>query len=635
MRVIGTAGHVDHGKSTLVQALTGVHPDRLKEEQQREMTIDLGFAWFTMPDGDQVGIVDVPGHRDFIENMLAGVGGMDAILFVIAADEGIMPQTREHLAIIDLLHVSAGLIVLTKIDLVEDEEWLLLEEEIRSAVKGTILQEAEIVRVSAVSGAGIDSLKQALADLLHTVPVRKNTGKPRLPIDRVFSIAGFGTVVTGTLLDGILGVGDEVVILPGDKKARIRGLQNHKQKVQTSNPGSRTAVNLSGVDVSEVRRGDVLAHTGDYLPTNRWDARIELLRDAEAGLTHNMEVKIFSGTSESTGRIRSLEARELHSGETGLVQVETLEPLILATGDRFILRRPSPALTLGGGVVLDAHPTRRYRMMDTMALDRLHMIEAAAAHPELNDPLVMIGFTSIEKLTADLKTAKTDIVTNAARMIGTGELIHLSSGEVTEKSQLISAQKWHELQQKMQAAVQEYHQNNPLRKGIPREELRGQLKLTPAEFALSLSRWIIQDSLRVDGNQIYLPGYQITFTPVQQSNVDMLLRKFETAPFSPPSVEECRQAVGDNILGALIEQGALVKVSQDIIFDRSAIKSMNGFVRQKAESAEPFTVAEFRDRFQTSRKYSLAYLEALDSAGITKREGDGRVVLHPEKLQPD
>ncbi|UCD99574.1 MAG: selenocysteine-specific translation elongation factor, partial [Chloroflexota bacterium] len=277
MHVIGTAGHVDHGKSTLIESMTGINPDRLKEEREREMTIDLGFAWMDLPNGEQIGIVDVPGHRDFIENMLAGVGGIDAALFVIAADEGVMPQTREHLAILDILQINSGVIALTKIDLVNDQDWLdLVEEDIRGVLKGTVLEHSPIVRVSARNGEGLSELLEKLGEVIVGSPPRQDIGRPRLPIDRVFSIAGFGTVVTGTLSDGHFLVGEEVEILPGGIRSRIRGLQTHKQKEEIALPGSRTAINISGVALEDIRRGDVVIHPGDYQPTRRVDVRFRL-----------------------------------------------------------------------------------------------------------------------------------------------------------------------------------------------------------------------------------------------------------------------------------------------------------------------------------------------------------------------
>lgn len=634
MRVIGTAGHVDHGKSTLVQALTGMHPDRLKEEKLREMTIDLGFAWLVFPNNKQVGIVDVPGHRDFIENMLAGVGGIDAILFVIAADEGIKPQTREHLAIIDLLDIRAGLIVLTKIDLIEDQAWLdLLESDIRDAMKGTVLENAEILRVSATTGLGIEELKSSIGNLLESTPARTDIGKPRLPIDRVFSIAGFGTVVTGTLLDGSFSVGEEVVVLPSGKRARIRGLQNHKTKVQTANPGSRTAVNIAGIDVSEAHRGDVLARPGGYAPSNRLDVNLRLLGDIGVTLKHNQEIKIFAGSSESEGRVRLLESRELHPGERALAQIESVHPLVLAEGDRFILRRPSPAITLGGGVVLDPHPTRRYRASDRTAVERLKLMEAEGNGERVFDPLVSIDFSIVSSLAAESREEKGALMTRISGLINSGSLIQLGEGSLADKSLVISFSKWIEHTQNVIQTVQRYHEKYPLRSGIPREELRNLLHFNAQAFSTSLAHWLRDGVLASAGNILKIPGHQIIFTPLQQQAIERLFQQFRKSPFSPPSVDEARQIAGEDVLSALIELGEIVKVSGDILFLNEAYREMCRFILKKAEQGESFSVGEFRDRFQSSRKYALAFLESLDTAGITRREGEGRVVIHPEKLR--
>src|SRR5688572_20491584 len=375
MRVIGTAGHIDHGKSTLIAALTGTHPDRLKEEKEREMTIELGFGWMTLPNGEEIGIVDVPGHRDFIENMLSGIGGIDAALLVIAADEGVMPQTREHLAILDLLQIPAGLIVLTKTDLAPDSAWLdLVETDIRLAVADTVMNDAPIVRVSAKTKTGLDSLISSLQSILQQKPARLDLNRPRLPVDRVFTMSGFGTVVTGTLSDGHLSVGDEVEILPGGLRGRIRGLQTHKKKEESALPGSRTAVNISGITIEQVHRGDVITHPDQYQPTRRIDARLRLLKDASSSIKHGDEVKFFVGASETVATLRLLGTEELNSGEEGWIQLELRAPVVAVRGDRYILRRPSPGETLGGGMIVDPRPKGRHKRFDEKILKSLESL---------------------------------------------------------------------------------------------------------------------------------------------------------------------------------------------------------------------------------------------------------------------
>ncbi|HUQ42400.1 MAG TPA: selenocysteine-specific translation elongation factor, partial [Candidatus Limnocylindrales bacterium] len=366
-RVVGTAGHVDHGKSTLITALTGIDPDRLREERERGMTIDLGFAWLTTPSGIDIGIVDVPGHQDFIRNMLAGVGSIDAVILVIAADEGVRPQTREHLAILELLGIERGVIALTKRDLVDDEWAELVRTEVRTATSATPLANAPMIEVSATARTGLRELVAALEDVLGATPARRDTGRPRLPVDRAFTMTGFGTVVTGTLIDGALEVGDEVELVPSSLRARVRGLQTHRRTIDRATPGSRVAVNLAGVDKAEVERGMVVVRAGTIASTTSVALRLTVLPSASAAVGHDEQVKVHAGTAEVMARVNLLEGAEIAAGARAWVQLRLAKALAVAVGDRVVVRRPSPSETLGGGIITDLAPERARRRPEVVA----------------------------------------------------------------------------------------------------------------------------------------------------------------------------------------------------------------------------------------------------------------------------
>jgi len=622
MRVIGTAGHVDHGKSTLVAALTGIHPDRLKEEQAREMTIDLGFAWLTLPNGEEIGIVDVPGHRDFIENMLAGVGGIDAALFVVAADEGIMPQTREHLAILDLLQIGGGVVALTKADLVDDEWLEMVEEEVRQALQGTVLEKAAIVRVSARTKQGLDQLKSALLDCLADQPRRINAGRARLPVDRVFTISGFGTVATGTLSDGALHTGDEVEILPGGKRGRIRGLQTYQKWVEIAEPGGRTAVNLAGVDLDEIHRGDVVVASGKYAPSQRLDVKVRLLPDASGALRNSGEVKLFLGTSEVIARVRLLGDEELQPGMSGWAQLETREPVVAMRGDRFILRRPSPGETIGGGVVVDARPERRYKRQDVAVLGHLEQLLHGTPGDVLYAALTSLGICTLREAAT---LAKMDIAQARLAVVEvdeSGRLVWLSRNG--DESLIAADVTWQDLSRRLQREIELYHGTFPLRRGIPREEIKSRLKISSRNFNAALSIWVGEGWVEERGLLLARPGFKVTFSAAQQAAVDQLLARFAAAPYSPPSVKDCRSGIGDELFNALVDQDTLIAVSAEVVFRKQDYEEMLRAVRAHLEQHGSLTVAEFRDRFNTSRKYALGLLEHLDAKGVTVREGDAR-----------
>jgi len=622
MRVIGTAGHVDHGKSTLIAALTGVHPDRLKEEREREMTIDLGFGWLTLPDGQEIGIVDVPGHRDFIENMLAGIGGIDAALLVIAADEGVMPQTREHLAILDLLNIQRGVVALTKMDLVDDVDWLtLVEEDIRRALTATALADAPIVRISARTGLGLDSLLHTLGALLQKAPARVDLARPRLPVDRVFTMPGFGTIVTGTLSDGHFSLGDDVEILPFGKKARIRGLQTHRRKEEIALPGSRVAINLAGVTLEEIHRGDVVAAPGKYISTRRLDARLRLLKDVSAPLKHATEVKIFAGTAESIARLRLLDMETLQPGDEAWIQLELRQPLVLARGDRFTVRRPSPSETVGGGLALDVAPKNRHKRFDPPTLAALETLLQGDPAEVLFLAALALGGATARETVARSRLEALPAAQALQACIESGRLVALEAGEISPSSEilLMAAPRWETLRGDFFLTLEKFHKTAPLRRGMPREELKSRLNLAPRLFNAALKRLDLRDG----GNWLALPGHEIRFTAAQQARVDGLLRQFAAAPFAPPSVKEC-QAAGEDVYLALVELGELKQVSPEVVFRQTDYETMTARVRQFLQKNGQMTAAEARDLFATSRKFALALLEHLDAIGVTVRDGDVR-----------
>jgi selenocysteine-specific elongation factor len=627
MRVIGTAGHVDHGKSTLIAALTGVHPDRLKEEQEREMTIELGFGWLLLPDGEEIGIVDVPGHRDFIENMLAGIGGIDAALLVIAADEGVMPQTKEHLAILDLLQIPSGMIVLTKTDLAPDPEWLaLVETDIRAAVAGTVLQDAPIVRVSARAKTGLDELLSTLTVIFQEKPARLDLGRPRLPIDRIFSMPGFGTVVTGTLSDGHLAIGDEVTVLPSGHKGRVRGLQTHKKKEERSVPGSRTAVNISGIAVEQITRGEVVTHTGQYQPTRRLDARIRLLKDISQPVKHANEVKVFVGANETMAALRLLGTETLNAGEEGWIQLELRDPVVAVRGDRYILRRPSPGETLGGGMIVDHQPKGRHRRFDKKVLKSLASLAAGSPTDVLLEAALALNAAPVKEVVLRSRLEAEPATQALQENLENGQLIQLEDGNLTTTSDLlvIAAPHWNALHDKAIQMVQAYHKNFPLRRGIPREELKSRLKLQPRAFN-ALVRKLVSDGTIVEaGSVLAISGHEIRLDSGQQAKVQGLMRRFAQNPYSPPSVKECQAEVGEEVVSALLELGQLKQLTADVIFRTVDYEEMGAKVRAFIAEKGQMTVADARDLFDSSRKYMLALMEHLDASGVTVRDGDYR-----------
>lgn len=624
MRVVATAGHVDHGKSALVAALTGKHPDRLKEEQIREMTIDLGFAWFELPGGEEIGIIDVPGHIDFIENMLAGMGGIDAVMLVIAADEGIMPQTREHLDIIDLLEINSGVVVLNKVDLVNDPTWLdLVEEEIKEEVSNTSLAGCPMIRFSSKTGEGIDELRKFLGDLAIKNKPQSAFLSPRLAIDRVFSIAGFGTVVTGTLLNGSFRVGDEVEISPSEIRTRIRGIQTHNKKVETAQPGSRTALNLSGVEKADIRRGDVICKPGQVKATNRMDVSVRLISRAGVSIHHNDFVKLFVGTAVRNARIRLLEKNVLNPGDEGLLQIETEESISVRDGDHYIIRKASPSITLGGGKVLDMHPSGRYKLKDVNKIGGLMRKFTGDSGQLILAELQTLK--TVNQLVKRLTLEETEVEKRLNLLLGENAIVSVPASNTENIKAFIRSDIWTSLMERVISVLDEKHTRYPHRKGFRIDELEGTVSQSGVPLRVVLDSLVSQGRISESHHLIHLREVKPVYSPLQEKNKTQLWGMIDAAPFSPPDPQRMREILGLDLYNALVEGGDLVKVSDDVVFRESEILEMKKYVEQQFTNGQTITVAGFRDRFSTSRKYALAFLEYLDRQKITRRLGDERV----------
>jgi selenocysteine-specific elongation factor len=630
MRVIGTAGHVDHGKSTLIRALTGIDPDRLQEEKERGMTIDLGFAWLRLPNGQEVSIVDVPGHERFIHNMLAGIGGIDIALLVIAADEGVMPQTREHVAILDLLGISNGVVALTKRDLVEDDWLELVQADVEEFLASTSLRQAPIVACSATTRAGLDELVQVLQTLLEKDRSRPNTGRPRLPIDRVFTVAGFGTVVTGTLIDGELHLGQELEVQPGGMRTRVRGLQSHRKKLDTVPAGTRTAVNLTGLAVEDLQRGQVLAAPGSLKPTRAVDARLRLLRDAHP-VKHNAQVSFHTGAAETLGKLSLLDRDELQPGDEAWVQVRLQDEVALARGDLFVLRLPSPSMTIGGGAIVETH-ARRHRRRQASVLQQLEVL--AEGTP---DEIVLERLRAGEPAEVDTLIKRSGLSageTRAAigRLLESQALLVLDgsngASRVDGRAFVATPAGWQRLSAQVSEVLRSFHRQYPLRRGLPKEELRTRLGADPRLFARELERLKADGVATEDGPFVRLVTHSVTFSDEQQRQVTTVMDVLREAGVSPPDRAdlEAELHVSPELLDALIAQGRLVEVAPGLLYERSALDEIVARMRADIERNGPRTVAQIRDLLDASRKYALALVNYTDEHKITRRVGDERVL---------
>ena len=620
MFVLGTAGHIDHGKSKLVETLTGIDPDRLPEEKERGMTIDLGFAWLSLPDGSEVGIVDVPGHERFVKNMVAGVGGIDAVLFVVAADDGWMPQSEEHLQILDLLNIQAGIIVINKIDLA-DPDWLnLVEEDVRAKVKGTILKDAPVVRVSSTEKTGIDKLYQEIVALIAKLRPRMDVGKPRIYIDRVFTMSGRGTVITGTLRDGQFKLGDEVEVLPQGTRARIRELQTHKKIQKEAGPGTRVAMNVAGVEKEKLQRGNVIVRPGQDETTGTFVAALNVVSTVKHPVKHNLDLLVILGTTEVRAKARTLDKDHIMPGDSGFVQFMCKGTLLARIGDHFIARLPSPQITVGGGTVLDIGPGISKRKDQKLISD----LEKRSSLQPSDLILSELSKRGLVPRKAVLKSANlSDQQVQAALTQLEKENKILTTGDfVADLAQ------WNTAAERIVAEIEKTHRNSPFRLGAGLAGLSARLKIEENLLQHVLGHLVAEKKIVQQGAYLRLPTHQPTLSTEQKKLSDEILQKFADSPMSPPTKEEI-QSLGDEyevILSFLVGQGQLVELKDGVLFtnrDFEGIKTkVTDFLRRHGQA----TVSQLREHLGTTRKYMVPILEKLDQSGVTQREGDKRTL---------
>lgn len=616
MFVLGTAGHIDHGKSALVQALTGVDPDRLREEKERGMTIDLGFAWLKLPSGQEIGIVDVPGHEKFIKNMLAGVGGIDLAMLVVAANEGVMPQTREHLAIIDLLDINRGVVALTKMDLVDKDMLELVRMDIEEVLAPTTLAKAPIVPVSAITGEGIPQLLAMIDKLLAGTQPRKDIGRPRLPIDRIFTISGSGTIVTGTLIDSSLSVGQEVEIVPPGLKSRIRGLQTHKTKEDTATPGSRVAANLVGVATTDIARGQVVTMPGWLEPTTMVSVHLRLISDLERPLANNTIVSFHTGAAETMAKVKMLEGDRIEPGQSAYAQLSLRDPVAVVKDDHFIIR--STMDTLGGGKIVDPHASRLKRNRPGV-IETLKVKEEGSAEDKLFALIEQKQPIELPALLSQSDMPDTDVWSALETLEEESKVTTLGQGD---QRLIYAASGWGQIKSQATESVADFHRRFPTRPGMIKADLSSRLKF--GKYAPQAWQRLAEDKVLVEeGLNVRLPSFEIKLNPAQEAKVNAFLKSLADNPYAPPG----DQIPEPDLLNVLIEQGKVVKVSDGVVFSSEAYAQMVEKVREYTKANGKITLAEVRDLFKTSRKFAQALMEHLDEKKITRRVGDERVLI--------
>lgn len=616
--IIGTAGHIDHGKTTLIRALTGRDTDRLPEEKQRGITIDLGFSYFELPDGTKAGIIDVPGHEKFIKNMLAGAAGMDMVLMVIAADEGIMPQTKEHLHILELLGVKHGIVVITKIDMV-DREWLeLVRDEIKEYLRGTFLEFSKILEVSAVDGRGIEELKTAIAEEYKKVDERNLERHFRLPIDRVFSVHGFGTVITGTLISGRINVGDDLGIYPPGFIAKARNIEVHDENVSEAVAGQRVAINLSSLKVNDLKRGMVVAPHDMNMSTGVMDCKITVLKDSPFKIKNNQRIRLYIDTSEVMARVSLINSEEIKQDNSGFCRLKLEENIACERMDKFIIRSYSPLYTIGGGFVINPYPVKKKNAPGLE--NELKTLENATDSGFLKYVLSSLGKPiGIEEASRLCSLSRKEIMTIASDMQKNGE-IALTDGYLVDSGVL------NDFKRVITIRIKDFHLSHPLKKGMSKEELYSRFFKNMDRNGFDMMINILRYRGEIKGeNFLSIPDFTITLSNDDKAIIQKLLSNLNNSNYMPPSIDSFN--LKEDLVEYMIEEGLLIKIDDDVYITKDIENQLKNVLLSLFDQRGEITVAEYRDALGISRKYALAYLEYFDKIKLTRRIGDVRILI--------
>jgi selenocysteine-specific elongation factor len=630
--IVGTAGHIDHGKTALVKALTGIDADRLKEEKERGITIDIGFAHLALDSNTRIGFIDVPGHERFIKNMLAGIGGIDLVMLVIAAEESVMPQTREHLDICSLLQIKHGFTVLTKIDKVEPGMADLVEIEVRELLKGTFLENSPIVRASSYTGQGVPQVIETLREFVGKIGPKDSEDIFRLPVDRCFTMKGFGTVVTGTLIAGKVEKEKEVEILPPRRTARVRGIQVHGHAANQALAGQRTALNLQGVDVSDIQRGMVLTIPGMFKPASMFNCHLDLLKSVERPIEIRKRIRFHIGTAELMGYVVLLGQRTLEPGESAFVQIRLEEPTFVLPGDRFIIRQYSPMLTIGGGKILDAGPAK-HRRTDPAVIERLRVYRDGSIDDQLMAVIDEAGLKTIELLEL---SARRGLVPARVRQRVMGLVKEGRVRLLTENPfVIVSARAFGEAAAAASAMVERFHETNPLVPGIGREELKARLftDVPNLLYQAILDKLVADRKIVLAQDLIHSFGRSVTLKADEEKMRDQLADRFRSLGLQVPTPDDLISSLkldrntARKLIQLMLKENALVKISEDMLIHRVAMDKLIADVKALKSRNPKLGVSEFKDLAGVSRKFAIPLLEYLDRQRITRRVGDERMIL--------